>query len=353
MTQTAPRTSTWASVLTDLITGHDLPAEQATWAMEQVMTGGASPVQIAAFLVGMRAKGPTGEEIAACVDSMLRHAAPFAGSSDVVDTCGTGGDSAGTVNLSSMAAIVVAATGRPVVKHGGRAASSKSGSADVFEALGIPLDLAPPAIEECLRQVGITFCFAPVFHPAMRYAGPVRKELGIPTLFNILGPLANPARPAYQLVGVSDAGLAPFIAEALRLRGTSALVVRGNDGLDEVTTTTATTMWEVRDGAVAEHVIDSLELGLPRPPAGALHGGDAAYNASVFEAVLRNDDTVAPVTDAVCINAAAALAACAPEGALVERLADGLAAAREVIHDGTAAKTLATWRRTAAALHSA
>ena len=204
MTLTAPQAPSWARVLTDLIAGRDLDEDRAAWAMEQVMTGGASPVQIAAFLVGMRAKGPTGVEIAAFVDSMLGHAAPFAASPDVVDTCGTGGDAAGTVNLSSMAAVVVAATGRPVVKHGGRAASSKSGSADVFEALGIALDLTPAAAEECLRRAGITFCFAPVFHPAMKYAGPVRKELGIPTLFNILGPLANPARPAYQLVGVSD-----------------------------------------------------------------------------------------------------------------------------------------------------
>jgi anthranilate phosphoribosyltransferase len=217
----------------------------------------------------------------------------------------------------------------------------------VFEALGIPLDLPPDAVESCLQSVGITFCFAPVFHPAMRFAGPVRREMGVPTIFNILGPLANPARPTYQLVGVADARVGPVVAEALRIRGTAALVVRGDDGLDEITTETTSTVWEVTGQEVVRVVIDPAEFGVPRPAPGSLRGGDASFNAKVAEAVLENDPGVADVVEAVCVNAAAALVASGStgQGPLVERLARGHAQAKAVVADGSAAALLRRWRQ--------
>jgi anthranilate phosphoribosyltransferase len=352
MTQDAPERLGWADVLTDLLAGHDLQPLQAEWAMEQVMGGSASPGQIGAFLIALRAKGAAPAEIATFVESMLRHAHPVAGGGAAVDTCGTGGDAAGTVNLSSMAAIVVASTGQPVVKHGNRAASSKSGSADLLEELGIPLTLPPDAVEDCLAQVGITFCFAPVFHPAMKFAGPVRRELGIPTVFNILGPLANPARPAAQLVGVAERSLGPVVAQALKLRGTSALVVRGDDGLDEITTATTTTVWDATGSEVVETTLDTKDLGVPRPAPGSLLGGDAAFNAEVARKMLANDASVSAVIDAVCANAAAALVASSAVGAgsLGDRWAAGYEQARAAVADGSAAQTLQRWQAVARSL---
>ena len=342
----------WSDVLSHLLAGHDLGRLEAEWAMEQVMAGDASPAQIAGFLVALRSKQVGPEEVATFVDTMLRHAEPFRGGTDAVDTCGTGGDAAGTVNISTMSAIVVAATGQPVVKHGNRAASSKSGSADVLEALGIPLDLPADALEDCLRQAGITFCFAPVFHPAMKHAGPVRRELGIPTVFNLLGPLANPARPAAQLVGVADPGLAPVAARALALRGTSALVVRGEDGLDEITTTSATRVWDATGGSVTETSFDAADLGIARPGPGALAGGDAAFNATVVEAVLADAPSAGAVVDAVCLNAGAALVAARAVEAetLPDRIALGYRRAREVVASGAARERLAQWRDVTASL---
>lgn len=350
--QESPDRLGWAEVLSDLLAVHELTPLQSEWAMEQVMAGSATPGQIGAFLIALHGKGTSPAEVAVFVDTMLRHAHPFHGGESAVDTCGTGGDVAGTVNLSSMAAVVVAATGQPVVKHGNRAASSKSGSADVFEALGIPLNLAPDSLEAVLAKAGITFCFAPVFHPAMRYAGPVRRELGVPTVFNLLGPLANPARPGHQLVGVADPRLAAVAADALRLRGTSALVVRGDDGLDEITTFTTTTIWDVTGDRVERVTFDAADLGVPRPSADALRGGDAAHNAAVVEAVLADDPGVAAVVEAVCVNAGAALVAsrAVGDGGLLERLDTGYRRARAVIADGAAAATLAKWREVANSL---
>ncbi len=345
MTQDSSERLGWADVLTGLLDGRELRPLRAEWAMEQVMSGDATPGQIGAFLTALRAKGVTAAEIATFVDTMLRHARPLAGGSTAVDTCGTGGDASGTVNLSSMAAVVAAATGQRVVKHGNRAASSKSGSADVLEALGISLTLPPDAVEDCLGRVGITFCFAPVFHPAMKYAGPVRRDLGIPTVFNILGPLANPARPRAQLVGVADRAMAPIVAEALALRGTSALVVRGEDGLDEITTTAPTTVWDATGDAVVESRVDTADFGVPRPAPGALQGGDAAFNAAVARAVFADDSAVGAVIDAVCVNAGAALVAAGEmDGeSLTARLAAGYARARSAVADGSAAETLRRW----------
>lgn len=345
-------THAWADVFGHLVQGRELAPLQAEWAMEQVMSGSATPGQIGAFLLGLRSKGEHPTEVAAFVDIMLRHARLISGGENAVDTCGTGGDASGTANLSTMAALVVAATGRPVVKHGNRAASSQSGSADVLQALGIPIELAPDAVEECLHRVGITFCFAPIFHPAMKYAGPIRRELGIPTVFNILGPLANPARPRAQLVGVSRAALGPLVAQALSIRGTSALVVHGHDGLDEITTTSSSTVWDARGDEVVESTIDAADLGVLRPAPHALRGGDAARNAAIAEAVLANEPGVAAVIDAVCVNAAAALVAAEePQGAtFADQWAAAFARSRAAIQDGSAADLLHRWRSVATEL---
>ena len=352
MTTQSPDRLGWAQVLTDLAAGHPLSPLQAEWAMSEVMTGEATPGQIGAFLMGLRSRAVLPEEIATFVSIMLQHAHPVAGGEQAVDTCGTGGDGAQTVNISTMAAVVVAATGQPVVKHGNRAASSQSGSADVLQALGIPLDLAPDAVESCLAEAGITFCFAPVFHPAMRFAGPVRRELGIPTVFNVLGPLANPARPRAQIVGVADPALAPVVAEALRLRGTSALVVRGDDGLDEITTSGPTAVWDATGDEVTAELIDAADLGVTRPAEGALRGGDAAFNAGVAEAVFAGSPDVSAVIDAVCVNAAGALVAAGvvSGGSLTDRLGAGYERARRAVSDGSAQATMQRWRRVAGSL---
>ncbi len=339
----------WHSLLDDALAGHDLSAVQAEWAMDQVMSGSATPAQIAALLVALRAKGVTGDDVAVFVDSMLRHAVTIDIPGPAVDTCGTGGDNSGSVNISTMAAIVVAASGRRVVKHGNRAASSQSGSADVLEALGLVPDLPPDLIGPCVDRAGIAFCFAPVFHPAMRHAGPVRKELGIRTVFNFLGPLANPARPGAQVVGVADRAMAPVVAAALARRGTRALVLRGEDGMDEITTLAPTRVWDVRTSQVRETTIDTLDWGLPRPAPGALDGDDAAHNARVAREVLLGGGSDA-IRDAVAANAAAAMAVydvlagtAAADEDLTDQLAPRVDEALRVIGDGRAGERLEEW----------
>ncbi len=339
----------WQSLLDDALVGRELSADQARWAMDQVMSGAASPAQIAAFLVALRAKGVTGADLAVFVDSMLSHAVTLDIDGPAVDTCGTGGDNSGSVNISTMAAVVVAATGRRVVKHGNRAASSQSGSADVLEALGLVPDLPPDLIAPCVERAGIAFCFAPVFHPAMRHAGPVRKELGIRTVFNFLGPLANPARPDAQVVGVADAAMAPVVAAALARRGTRALVVRGEDGMDEITTLTPTRVWDARTTDVRQTVLDCQAWGLARPEPGALDGADAAHNARVAREVLGGGGSPA-IRDAVAANAAAAMAvfdvaadAADPDEDLTAQLAPRVEEALRVIRDGRAGARLDLW----------
>jgi anthranilate phosphoribosyltransferase len=277
--------------------------------MTEVMGGSATPAQIAGFLVALQAKGVQGAELADLVDVMLAHSVPVQITGESVDTCGTGGDHSGSVNISTMAAVAVAAVGRPVVKHGNRAASSKSGSADVLEALGVVVDLAPELIGQCVDRAGIAFCFAPVFHPSMRFAGPVRRELGVPTVFNILGPLANPARPNAQVVGVADLTMAPKVADALRRRGTSALVVRGENGMDELTTLGPSRIWDCRGASVTEVVVEPEELGFELGLPGSLDGGDADENAAIARDALSAEPSadLAAVRDAVILNAAAAL----------------------------------------------
>ncbi|WP_454043616.1 anthranilate phosphoribosyltransferase [Cellulosimicrobium sp. Marseille-Q8652] len=345
-------TRSWPALLAELVAGRDLTVDDASWAMDQVMSGEVSPVRLASFLVALRAKGETVEELTGLADAMLGHASRFVVEGPSVDIVGTGGDQAHTVNVSTMAALVVAGAGPRVVKHGNRAATSSSGAADVLEALGIRLDHGPERVARIADEAGITFCFAMVFHPSMRHAGVARKELGIPTAFNVLGPLTNPAQPPAAAIGVADRRMAPLIAGVLAARGTSALVFRGDDGLDELAATGTATIWEVRDGVVVEHRLDPVtDLGLAAIAVEDLRGGDAVHNAEVARRFL--DGEPGPVRETVLLNAAAALVADATlpgtgDGPLVERLraAYGLAAAS--VDSGSAREALARWAEAAA-----
>jgi anthranilate phosphoribosyltransferase len=333
---------TWAGLLAALLAGQDLSSADTAWAMGEIMRGDATPAQTAGFVIGLRAKGETLEEVSGFVEVMLAFAAPVVVAGRVVDTCGTGGDRSNTVNISTMAAMVVAGAGIPVAKHGGRAASSACGSADLLEELGVVVDLPPAAIAPCLDAAGIAFCFAPVFHPGMRHAAVARRELGVGTVFNILGPLTNPTRPAAQALGVSDARLAPVMAGVLAARGADALVFRGEDGLDELTTTGPSTVWTVAGGTVVASSFEPGSLGLPRASLSDLRGGDAAANAAVARAVLAG--APGPVRDAVALNAAAAIAAYdASVGSVESRLGAGLSRALDALDSGAAAAALDRW----------
>ncbi|MGY1844120.1 anthranilate phosphoribosyltransferase [Modestobacter sp. SYSU DS0875] len=339
MAGTAP---TWPVLLGRLARREDLSIEDTGWAMRQVMTGEASPAQIAGLVMGLRVKGETPAEVLGLAATMLDQATPVVLAQDCVDIVGTGGDGAQTVNISTMAAIVTAAAGVPVAKHGNRAASSKSGTADVLEALGVVIDLPADAVAECVRRAGIGFFFAPVFHPGMRHAAVPRRELGIGTVFNFLGPLTNPARPVAGAIGCADLRMAPVLAQVLADRGTRALVFRGDDGLDELTTTTTSSVWVVRDGEVVPERLDPTAFGLPVAEPGALRGGGPEENAEVVRRLVAGDR--GPVRDAVLLNAAGALAAFDGRGG---RLPDVLGAALEraaaAVDDGRAAATLAEW----------
>lgn len=338
---------TWPEVLTALVAGNDLDAEQATWAMGEILAGAATPVQIAGFAVALRSKGETVDEMQGLVDAMYRHAAPLEIDGRTLDVVGTGGDRSFSVNISTMAAIVAAGAGVTVVKHGNRSASSKAGSADVLEHLGIRLDLPTDRVAEVARTAGITFCFAAAFHPALRHAAVARSELGIGTTFNFLGPIANPARPAAQAIGCADVRMAPVMAGVFARRGVDAWVFRGDDGLDELTTTTTSRIWTVRDGSVSEQTLDPSRLGIPTGTAEDLRGQDAAYNADVVRRLLAGE--TGPVRDAVVLNAGAALAVHADEdGTLEDRLADGLVRASAALDSGAAQATLDRWVAAAA-----
>lgn len=333
---------TWPEVLGALTDGRDLDAATAAWAMSEIMSDNATPAQIAAFGIALKMKGTTPAEVTGIADAMLAHARPLDVDSDAVDIVGTGGDRQHTVNISTMASVVVAAAGVRVVKHGNRAASSKSGGADVLEALGVRISLDPGAVAQCVREVGIGFCFAPTFHPAFRFTAGPRKEIGIPTVFNVLGPLTNPARPRAGLIGCAFADLQPVVAGVLAGRGVSALVVRGDDGLDEITTSTTSTVFVVTDGRVREGRIDPTALGVERAPLEALRGGDAAANAVIARAVLAGERGA--VHDAVMLNAGAAIAAHAGlDGDLDEALRAGMRRAVDVIDSGAAAALLERW----------
>lgn len=332
----------WPEVLTALVTRTDLSVEQTTWAMGEILSGAATPVQIAGFAVALRSKGETVAEMEGLVDAMYAHAAPLHVAGRTLDVVGTGGDRSFSVNISTMAAIVAAGAGVTVVKHGNRSASSKAGSADVLELLGIRLDLPVDAVARVAEEAGITFCFAAAFHPALRHAAVARGELGIGTTFNFLGPIANPAKPAAQAIGCADPLMAPVMAGVFARRGVDAWVFRGDDGLDELTTTTTSRVWTVRGGEVSEASFDPARLGIARGTAEALRGQDAAYNAEVVRRLLAGER--GPVRDAVVLNAGAALAVHADQdGSLEDRIAAGIVRADEALDSGAAQATLQRW----------
>ncbi len=333
----------WPALLATLLRGEQLDTADTAWAMGEIMAGEATPAQLAAFAVLLRAKGETPVELTGLVQAMLAAAAPIEVPGPAVDVVGTGGDRAHTVNISTMSAIVAAGAGARVVKHGNRAASSACGAADLLEALGVAIDLPGPGVERCVEEVGIGFCFAPVFHPGMRHASAVRREMGVPTAFNFLGPLTNPARPRAHAVGCADARMAPVMAAVLAERDDIGLVFRGDDGLDELTTVTTSRVWAVREGAVVEATVDPAALGLALASREALRGADAEHNAAVTRSLLSGERGA--VRDAVLLNAGAALAAYdGLPGELADGLVDGMARAAAAIDSGAAADTLDRWR---------
>jgi anthranilate phosphoribosyltransferase len=327
----------WPRVLTRLAAHESLTAEEAAEAMRQIMAGEATPGQIGGFLMALRTKGETVDEIEGLARTMLDFAKPVRPAMPVVDIVGTGGDRSGTFNISTVSAIVVAGAGVPVAKHGNRAASSHCGSADVLEALGVRIDLEPEGVERCLAEAGIGFLFAAVCHPAMGHAAPVRRELRVPTIFNFLGPLTNPARPQAQLIGVSDPRMLPLMAEVLARRGVRARLFRGQDGIDELTTTGISTVYDVRDGEVRETHLDPSSLRVPRARVEDLRGGDASEGARIAHAVL--DGEPGPRRDVVLLNAGAALEVVGAAASLEE----GMASAARSIDGGAAAATLERW----------
>ncbi|HXW33995.1 MAG TPA: anthranilate phosphoribosyltransferase [Acidimicrobiales bacterium] len=325
----------WPAVLSRLLAGEDLSGAEAGCALGEVLSGMASPAQIAAFVTALRAKGETVDEMAGFVREMLAHAEKVSVDGDLLDTCGTGGDRSRSINVSTMAALVAVGAGARVCKHGGRAATSAAGSADVLESLGVVIDLGPEQVAECIEETGIGFCFAPRFHPAMKFAAPVRSELGVPTIFNFLGPLANPARVRFQVVGVSNPAMAEKMLGVLAANGsTRAMVVHGADGLDELTTTGVTDVLELDADRIRSYKIDALDLGLPRATVEDLRGGDPSFNAEVVRSVLAGSD--GPHRDVVLLNAAAALVV----AGMADDMEDGVAKGAAAIDEGRANATL-------------
>lgn len=347
------RLLTWPCVLETLLEGEDLAIRQAEWAMAEVVAGRASEAQTAGFLIALRAKGVVAEELVGFRDAILEAAVPLPGESRVVDIVGTGGDRQHTVNISTTASIVVAGAGVPVLKHGNRAVSSSSGASDVLDVLGVvPASDDPAEVRRILEAAGISFAWAMRFHPGFRHAAPVRAQLGVPTVFNYLGPLVNPARPEVSVVGVADKHIIEQFVGVFATRGATALVVRGEDGLDELTTTGHSELWEVSRGDVVEHDVDPRELGIPRASLDDLRGGSPEHNAEVLRRTIAGEP--GPVRDIVLLNAAAALVAWRLEGdprqkdrPLKERMAEELATATASIDSGAAARTLEAWRAAA------
>jgi anthranilate phosphoribosyltransferase len=313
--------------------------------MNEILQGNAEIAHIKEFLLALKAKGETAEEVNAFVNVMYQHSAPIEITERAVDTVGTGGDGFNTINISTSAAIVAAAAGAKVVKHGNRAASSKSGSADLLEALGVNIDLVGVGVETVFREVGIGFCFAPKFHPAMRFAAPARKELGVPTVFNILGPLANPAKPKAAAIGVANDRMHLLMAEVLAAKGVDGFVFRGDDGLDEISLATSSSVLTIGHGEISSDLIDPSDFGITKAPITELVGGDAEFNAGVTRAIF-NGERGAP-RDAVALNAAAAIAAYKGDFAksLAERMRDGYADAIKAIDSGAATALLANWAK--------
>lgn len=339
---------TWSDVLTTLLERRDLSVWESTWAMRQIMRGDVTQAQLAGFLVALRAKGETIDEIVGFRDAILEAAVPLPVSPDVLDIVGTGGDRVGTVNVSTTAAVIIGATGIPVVKHGNRAASSSSGSSDVLSALGLELTLDPAAVSSILDRTGITFAWAGAFHPGFKHAGAVRAELGVPTVFNMLGPLCNPARAEANAVGVAQLERVPLITGVFRTRGATALVFRGDDGLDELTTTGHSRIWEVTRGDIHEHDLDPRDLGIPIADLEDLIGGTPDHNAAVLRRTLEGERGA--VRDIVLLNAAAGIVAfelsqdaTQVQRPILERLREGYERAAAAVDDGRARAKLDEW----------
>jgi len=326
----------FAELITKLLKRDDLTADEAASAMDVVMRGEAHPAQVAGMLIALAMKGERPAELVGLARTMRARGVPITAGEVAVDTCGTGGDRAGTFNISTAAALVVAATGVQVVKHGNRSVSSHCGSADVLEALGVTVDAPPAIVQRAVDEAGIGFCFAPTFHPAMRHAAEARRALGVPSAFNLLGPLTNPARVPFQIVGVARPELTELMARALQQLGaTRAWVVHGADGLDELSTTGYSKVSECHGDVVRTFYVHPSDVGLPKAAPGALTGGNAAHNAAIVRAVLGGE--AGPARDVVLLNAGAALLVTGRAASLRE----GLAAAAAAIDSGRAAETLA------------
>ncbi len=333
----------WDLVLNSLAEKKDLSVEQITWAMSQILEGVAENTQIKQFLSGLKAKGESASEVRALVDQMYKYAAPISITERAVDTVGTGGDGANTINISTTAAIITNAAGARVVKHGNRAASSKSGSADLLEALGVKIDLTGKEVEQTVHKIGIGFCFAPVFHSSMKHAVVARKELGVPTVFNILGPLANPAKPVAAAIGVARAQLLPLMAQVLLEQGKEGFVFRGDDGLDEVSLSSTTTVIQISNGKLSQEIFDPTELGIAGAAISDLAGGDAKYNAKITNQIFAGES--GPMRDAVTLNAAFAIAAFKGDFnlPLATQIANGFVLANKAIDSGAAQSVLKRW----------
>jgi anthranilate phosphoribosyltransferase len=343
---------TWPGILAKLIAKTDLERSEANWAMSQIMAGDSSEAEIAAFMLALRSKGETVSELAGLVDVMLKQAVLLDTGNDAVDIVGTGGDLVGTVNVSSMASILASAAGIPVMKHGSRSASGKTGSSEMLEVLGIKLDLSPQRVAEVFKETGITFFFAPVFHPAMRHVAPIRKQLGVPTTFNFLGPLANPAQPIATSLGVANADIAPLMAQELAERGRFGLVFRGNDGLDELTTTTTSTLWFVSPEGVHKQQLNPADFGIASASKDALIGGDAQENAQVARDLFHGKtlNNLGAVRDIVILNAAGGVvayrAAKNPElsgSSLKSQFDSAIATVTEALDSGKAEAKIEQW----------
>lgn len=334
---------TWEENVLRLQSGVDLTPAEISLMMQTILEGQAEIDAIKEFLVALKSKGESAEEVTALIDEMYRHSAPIIIKERAVDTVGTGGDGAQTINISTTAAIIAASAGARVVKHGNRAASSKSGSGDLLEALGVAISLDGGKVAQCVQELGIGFCFAPIFHPAMRFAAPARRELGLPTVFNILGPLANPAKPKAAAIGVAEERMHRVMAQVLVARGVDGFVFRGDDGLDEITLSTTTSVLTLTSGEINSDQIDPLDFGIQRAPIADLVGGDAIENARITTAIFQGEHG-AP-RDAVLLNAAAAIAAFDGEGELgiQERMSESLIKARDALDSGATRTLLKNW----------
>lgn len=333
----------WDLIFNSLSAAEDLSSEQITWAMGQILEGKASNDQIKQFLLGLKAKGESAKEVQALVSQMYSYCTPINITERAVDTVGTGGDGANTINISTTAAIITNAAGARVVKHGNRASSSKSGAADLLEALGIKIDLTGSEVEQTVHKIGIGFCFAPIFHSSMKHAAAARKELGTPTIFNILGPLANPAKAIACAIGVARAELLPLMSQVLLEQGKEGFVFRGDDGLDEVSLSTTTQVIQINDGKLTQSEFNPADLGITSSSISDLVGGDAKYNADMTMKIFTG--VKGPMRDAVTLNAAFAIAAFKADFnlPLQTQIANGFILANKAIDSGAALSVVKKW----------